>query len=123
MVTQIGHSKTYAILDDARRSSAPALPRQLTPIAPSKAPVQAREPEIPAIDAESLESAVQDMAASVQHRQRALQFSVDESSGRTVITVLDKITAEVIRQIPSEEVLSLAARMRDGEGLLVEAKA
>jgi len=39
---------------------------------------------------------------------RNLEFSVDDSSGRTVVTVRDGSTEEVIRQIPSEEALRLA---------------
>jgi len=39
--------------------------------------------------------------------QRSLRFQVDEASGRTVITVLDEITKEVVRQIPSPELLTV----------------
>jgi len=44
----------------------------------------------------------------LQQSSRSLQFTVDESSGRVVITVQDAATRETIRQIPSEEVLRLA---------------
>ena len=63
---------------------------------------------IPQIDADELQAAVKDIAQNIQIVQRLLQFSVDEISGRTVITVVDKETKEVVRQIPSEEVLALA---------------
>jgi len=43
---------------------------------------------------------------------RKLSFRIDSGSGRTVITVINPATNEVIRQIPSEEVLRLAAVMR-----------
>ena len=33
---------------------------------------------------------------------------IDQDSGRTIVTVKDKSTGEVVRQIPSEEVLRLA---------------
>ena len=46
-------------------------------------------------------------------RERSLRFRVDEASGRTVITVLDATTHEVVRQIPSEELLALARAPRD----------
>ena len=39
---------------------------------------------------------------------RYLEFRVDQDSGRTIVTVKDKSTGEVVRQIPSEEVLRLA---------------
>lgn len=39
---------------------------------------------------------------------RSLNFREDESSGRSVITVVDKTNDEVIRQIPAEEVLKVS---------------
>jgi flagellar protein FlaG len=57
---------------------------------------------------EELNAAVQQMNTYVQNIQRDLQFSVDEESGRNVVKVIDSKSKEVIRQIPSEEVLALA---------------
>jgi len=66
-----------------------------------------------------------DVAAAVRRlnelmaeRQRNLSFHVDEGSGRMVITVLDAATSEVVRQIPSDEVLALARALEDAGGLL-----
>jgi len=58
----------------------------------------------------SLQSAVTKMNEHVQSLQRNLQFSVDDESGRSIVTVMDRETEEVIRQIPSEEMLALARR-------------
>jgi flagellar protein FlaG len=43
--------------------------------------------------------------------QRSFRFNVDEESGRTVVTVLDRETGEIIRQIPSQEILEISARL------------
>lgn len=48
--------------------------------------------------------------------QRNLQFKVDDSTDRVVMSIVDKKTGEVIRQIPSEEVLALAQRMQELNG-------
>lgn len=40
-----------------------------------------------------------------------LHFSVDEPSGRIMITVTEKSSGKVIREIPSSEILQLAANM------------
>jgi flagellar protein FlaG len=45
---------------------------------------------------------------------------VDEDSGRDVIRVLDKQNGEVIKQYPSEEVLSLVSKLSQSAGLLVD---
>jgi flagellar protein FlaG len=42
---------------------------------------------------------------------------MDEASGRTVITVKDSETEEIIRQIPPESALALASFLRS-EGVL-----
>jgi flagellar protein FlaG len=44
---------------------------------------------------------------------KKLQFSVDDKSGRHVVTVTDKLSGDVIRQIPSEEVLRLARNLSE----------
>lgn len=49
-----------------------------------------------------------------------LEFSVDDITGQTVVKVIDSSTKELIRQIPSEEMLAIAQAL-EGEikGLLV----
>ena len=42
---------------------------------------------------------------------RNLEFYIDDASGKTVITVRDTATKEVIRQIPSEDMLAISARL------------
>jgi flagellar protein FlaG len=49
----------------------------------------------------------------------SLEFSIDDASGRTVVKVVDAETKELIRQIPSEEVLALARNLERIEGLLL----
>ena len=72
---------------------------------------------------EDLREAVERLSDYVQNVQRNLQFSVDETSGRTIIKVIDSGTKEVIRQIPPKEVLSLSERLESGDVSLVELKA
>lgn len=67
---------------------------------------------------QSISSAVVRLNEYLQSERRQLQFSVDEASGRTVITVTDAETDEVIRQIPPEE---LVAVMREISKLAEEA--
>lgn len=64
----------------------------------------------------------------LQSLQRELKFSVDEASGRTVITVRDTETDEIVRQIPAEEAVRLAQRLEDNQadatkGLLLASQA
>ncbi len=49
----------------------------------------------------------------VEKIQTNLSFSIDEGSGRSVITVTDTQTGDVIRQIPAKEVLAVANLIRE----------
>lgn len=71
---------------------------------------------------ERLENSVSQLKDLVQSVQRDLQFSIDDFSGKTVITVLDSKTEEIIRQIPSEEVLALAKSIDSMKGVLFSAE-
>ena len=66
---------------------------------------------------ENIEQAVQRMNDHVQLVRRQLEFKIDEDSGRTVITVLDSDTQEVIRQIPNDEALHFAQKLQQGDEL------
>lgn len=60
-----------------------------------------------------IESAVEEVSDFVQASTRNLNFSFNEESNRNVVKVTDSQTGELIRQIPSEEVLRLSERIRD----------
>ena len=66
-----------------------------------------------------LEAVVNKLNDFVQQVNRELNFSVDEHSGRTIIKVVDSATNEVIRQIPPEEVLSVADYFGERSGMLL----
>jgi len=61
--------------------------------------------------AENLHVAVSQINDHVQSLQRNLQFTVDDITGKDIVTVVDTETEQVIRQIPSEEVLEVARRI------------
>ena len=52
-----------------------------------------------------------------------LLFSIEEDTGKTVIKVVDSSTDEVIRQIPSEEIITIAKALDNLQGLLLKQKA
>ena len=62
-------------------------------------------------DSLELESATREVEQFLQSQNRNLAFSVDENTERSVVTVTDSGSGDVIRQIPSEEVLRLAERL------------
>ena len=52
-----------------------------------------------------------------------LNFSVHEASGQIMVSVVDKETGDVIREIPSEALLDLAAKLQEAVGLIFDKKA
>jgi flagellar protein FlaG len=65
------------------------------------------------VSAEQVEFAVSKLSEFVQISNRQLNFSVDEGSNKLVVKVTDVESGEVIRQIPSEEVLKLSERLQE----------
>ena len=52
-----------------------------------------------------------------------LKFRVDEDSGRNVVTVIDSKSGDTIRQIPTEELLDVIARLAEASSGLINVKA
>lgn len=69
---------------------------------------------------ERVEKATQGLNEFFSSIQKNIQFSIDEDTDRSVVKVLEASSGEVIRQIPAESVLELAAKMSKASGLLVE---
>ena len=53
------------------------------------------------------------MGEFLQTLNRHLSFSVDDKSERTIVSVVDQSSGDVIRQIPSEEILRIAEKIKD----------
>jgi flagellar protein FlaG len=69
---------------------------------------------------EEVEKAVEDMNKMVESLQRGLNFSVDKDLGDIIIKVVDQQTNETIRQIPSEDMVSLQQRLQEVSSLLFD---
>lgn len=72
---------------------------------------------------EQVDNALKNINNFFQMSKRTMQFSMNESTGKMVIEIKDEKTGEVIRQIPSEEVLQLEKKLDEVQGLLFSKKA
>jgi flagellar protein FlaG len=107
--------------------------RVQVPVAASRdgpAPVAARpaapppaNPELTDAGRKAVEQAVAQIRKFVQSSAAELEFSVDNASGRVIVRVTDSQTKEVIRQLPSEEVLAISRALDRFQGLLLAQKA
>jgi len=76
-------------------------------------PVNGKQQPPEAAKTVEVRQAVSEINDIVQSVQRDLSFNMDEDSGKTIIKVVDTESGELIRQIPSEEVLAIASQLRE----------
>jgi flagellar protein FlaG len=98
-------------------------PGSVMPTVEAKAP-----PKVEEFEPQDLAKALDDLAKFVEKLGRDLNFRMDDQLDKTIITVLDSGTNQIVRQIPSEEVVSIARQINDSlqeirAGLLMKDKA
>ncbi|MCP5231389.1 MAG: flagellar protein FlaG [Zoogloeaceae bacterium] len=73
--------------------------------------------------AEQINQALDEVRNALQPVAQNLLFSLDSDTGKTVIKIVDASTDEVIKQIPSEEILAISKALGKLQGLLVKQEA
>ena len=73
-----------------------------------------------AMTPKQLEKVAQQLQDFMGEMNRSLEFLVDKDSGRDVIKVLDKSTGDLVKQYPSEEVLSIISKLSNATGSLID---
>lgn len=72
---------------------------------------------------DEVKNAVLKLEKFVSSTASDIQFSLDDDSGEPIVKVIDRSTKEVIRQIPSKEMLEIAQALDRLQGLLIKQKA
>jgi flagellar protein FlaG len=86
--------------------------------------VQAEDPRNESIKSDDMRAVVQQLKQVIEAASgRSLDFYVDDEAKLSYVTVRDQKSGEVIRQIPSEEVRQLKARIDAMIGLLFDKRA
>lgn len=67
---------------------------------------------------ENIQEAIERLNQQLKANGRDLSFQMDEEINRPIITVRNIETGEVVRQIPSEEIIRMAHSIEEGKGLL-----
>ena len=67
---------------------------------------------------QNLQEAIDRLNQQLKANGRDLSFQMDEEINRPIITVRNIETGEVVRQIPSEEIIRMAHSIEEGKGLL-----
>jgi flagellar protein FlaG len=101
------------------------LPRAPEPTKPAPNIIEPAKSVAPAvkIDPIKMQNDLRQVVAMLNQNMeklgRNLGFSFDEKAGRPVVTVTDRTTGEVVRQIPDETVLRIAHSIEDMRGLFL----
>lgn len=66
------------------------------------------------------EQVLSENGEKIDLQQNEVRLAQHEKTNRMVVTVVDKETEEVVREIPSEKILDMLAKMWDAAGLFVD---
>lgn len=88
-------------------------------------PTDASDPADPADattapDAAALKQSVENLNQYAQPREGSIEFSLDDSTGKTLLKVVDKETNTVLLQVPSKQALALSQSIGLTTGLLIK---
>ena len=86
---------------------------------------KAPDPSPPALSSQrperqEVEAAAKSVRDFVEPINSNLEFSVNDDTGQLVVKIIDRTTKEVIRQMPSEEMLAIAKTLDSIKGLFVK---
>ena len=71
---------------------------------------------------DEVHQAVNELNAKMDRQVIQTNFSVDDETGRIVVKVRDVETGDILRQIPSEEMLEFARNASKGVGVTLDTK-
>ncbi|QCT04566.1 flagellar protein FlaG [Paenibacillus algicola] len=74
---------------------------------------------------QTMDEAIQQLQKAIdaiQGPQKTLEFSIHEKTNTVMIKVLNKETGDLIREVPPEKILDLAARMMEITGFIIDEK-
>ena len=77
----------------------------------------------PQFDIESLEMIAAELDSALKRAQGDFSVSVDGDSGTMVVRITDKVTGEIVKQIPPQELMDADVSMEKIIGLLVDDRA
>ena len=100
-VAEDAQPKPASAASAASSTPAPAATPALAAAAGAKAPL------------EDLQQLLEQASRHIHPEQRSLSFEIRDELGRAVVSVYDAETEELIRQIPSETAVRIAAAMRE----------
>ena len=117
-----GQASAYARNVSAANTARTAAVTVTTPVTPVQQ-VSSVKDVLSMISPEDTAQAVRQVRDYVKNIVPELDFSIDDDTGKLVVKLMDMSTQEVLRQIPSEEMIHVAKMLDKLQGLLVRERA
>lgn len=95
----------------------------VSPASQVEMPAKAVQAATSVPNAEQVKQAVEQVNNVLKTIETNLNFMVDKDTGIRIVKVVDAETNDVIRQIPSEEVVAIAKALDTLQGLIIRQKA
>lgn len=121
MISQVNTSAASAVPGNTGQAP-PVDIKPQRPAAPTELPGKTAKPVVDVADAATVKKAAEQINKALKQFDSSVQFSVDENN-RTNVKVIDTQTNEVIRQMPSKEMLAISQALDKFQGLLIRIKA
>ena len=109
---------TYTAAPEAPSTAAPPQVRQANAVSPTAN----SDTGVRIASAQEIRAAVAALNKKMEPLSTSVRFALDDSTGKTVITMLDTADNSVLRQFPSNETLSMIRALDQHSGLLVNTK-
>ena len=94
-----------------------------TSVVRAAAPLDKLETATPVASKDQVSAAVNSVKTYIEPINNALEFSLNDDTDQIVVKIVDRETKEVIRQMPSEEMIALAKALDSLKGLFVKQNA
>jgi len=98
-------------------------PRETMSAQPRGAPQPAAPPAPPPPNVDTVKQVARQINDFLKSSSAGVEFSVDGDSNQVVVRIVDSQTREVIRQMPTEEMIAISKVMDQLTGLLIKQKA
>jgi flagellar protein FlaG len=127
-IEQIGSTVSPPILPVASSASKAIAPESQAVLLSGAAAVQgAQAAQASAVVKQPTKGDVQEAVKKIEQvlspAAQGLRFSIDSDTGINIVKLIDSQTQEVLRQIPSQEVIDISKALDKLQGLLVKARA
>lgn len=97
----------------AQQSGPAAKVSQVQGVDPAAKAAERKEPS-----AEELKAIVEKINENLNSNGSDLQFQVDPDLGRPIVKIIDRVTQDVLKQIPSVEMVELSKAIEKMQGVL-----